>query len=80
MDKLQLQNIFKSSYNTQTWQQVLHTIFGATELRREPKSLDNEGNENVEGFELGRIVTPDHYEIGLYEFEYLKSLFQTICQ
>lgn len=69
MDKLQLQNIFKSSYNTQTWQQVLHTIFGATELRREPKSLDNEGNENVEGFELGRIVTPDHYEIGLYEFE-----------
>ena len=69
MDKLQLQNIFKNSYNTNTWQQVLRDLFGVTELRNEPKSLENDGNENVEGFELGRIVTSDHYEIGLYEFE-----------
>ncbi|MCD7972904.1 MAG: BREX-1 system adenine-specific DNA-methyltransferase PglX [Candidatus Azobacteroides sp.] len=69
MDKQQLQNIFKNPYSTTNWQQVLQDLFKATELRREPKSLENEGNENVEGFELGRIVTSDGYEIGLYEFE-----------
>lgn len=69
MEKHQLQEIFKNSYNTNAWYQILINVFGATELRREPKSLENEGNENVEGFELGRIIMPDHYEIGLYEFE-----------
>lgn len=69
MEKQLLQNIFKNPYKTTTWQQVLQDLFKATELRREPKSLENEGNENVEGFELGRIVTSDGYEIGLYEFE-----------
>lgn len=73
MTKTQLQEIFKNPYNTQTWQQTLNEVFGATELLRRPESLDNGTNERVEGFELGAINSPDGYLIGLFEFEIKKK-------
>lgn len=69
MNKEQLQDIFRQPYNAQTWQELLINLFGASEIRQTPSTLTSDSNEKVEGFELGRLNTSDHYEIGLFAFE-----------
>lgn len=73
MTREQLQNIFRQAYNPQTWQELLVTLFGATEVRQTPSQLTSDTNEKVEGFELGRLYTSDRYEIGLFAFEIKKG-------
>lgn len=69
MNKEQLQNIFKQSFSYETWQSVLINLFGVTELRKEPTTLDSDTNEKVWGYQLGKLDTTDHYTIGLFTFE-----------
>src|SRR5574344_1803900 len=69
MSKEQLQNIFKQSFSYETWQSVLINLFGVTELRKEPTTLDSDTNEKVWGYQLGKLDTTDHYTIGLFTFE-----------
>ncbi len=72
MEKKRLKEIFSKPYNAEDWQQVLIDVFGANILRKEHEPLTN-GNDNVEGFELGVLTTKEsdgrRYEIGLYEYE-----------
>lgn len=69
MNKEQLQDIFRQPYNAGAWQELLINLFGASEIRQTPSTLTSDSNEKVEGFELGRLNTADHYEIGLFAFE-----------
>lgn len=74
MDRLQLQNIFRNKYRTEDWVKVLMEVFGATEIRREPRELSSEHNDKVTGYEIGSL-TRNGFEIGLYEFE-IKSSYR----
>lgn len=69
MIREQLQNIFRQPYNTQSWQELLISLFGASEIRQTPSQLKSDTNEKVDGFQLGSIHTSDRYEIGLFAFE-----------
>lgn len=69
MTKDQLRHIFQSPFDSDNWQRMLLEIFGANRIRIVPQELDSDGNQKVQGYELGKILTPDGYTIGLYEFE-----------
>lgn len=69
MTKDQLRHIFQSPFDSDSWQRMLLEIFGANRIRIVPQELDSDGNQKVQGYELGKILTPDGYTIGLYEFE-----------
>ena len=61
-------SIFQSSYDSQTWREVLTQFFNATELRVIPQRIT--APEFVsEAFYLGNITTKDGYLIGLFHYE-----------
>ncbi len=69
MDKQQLQELFRKRFDHNAWQQVLTDVFGVTEIRHEPRQLENESNDKVDGYEVGWLDTKDGHHIGIYEFE-----------
>jgi hypothetical protein len=69
MNKSQLQELFRKPFDHGTWQQVLIYVFGVTDIRHEPRQLENESNDKVDGYEVGWLDTKDGHHIGIYEFE-----------
>jgi len=69
MTKEQLKAIFQSSFDLETWQQVLMQVFGVTQVRHTLKEIISNESKKIKGYQLGTLKTPDNYEIGLYVFE-----------
>ncbi|MDR1582325.1 MAG: Eco57I restriction-modification methylase domain-containing protein, partial [Prevotellaceae bacterium] len=64
--KNELQTIFQSKYNADTWQKLLVNL-GVKNLRQTPERLDT-STTNETAFYLGKITTPDA-EIGLFYYQ-----------
>jgi hypothetical protein len=70
MDKAQLQKIFSSAYNHESWLEVLKQVFGARNIFTQPKPFSLEHKAISDGaFELGKITTSDERIIGLYKID-----------
>ncbi len=69
MTRQELQDIFRQGFNNETWQQLLISLFGATEVRSTPAELEGDNNKYLKGMQLGEIRTSDRYTIGLFAFE-----------
>lgn len=71
IDREELREIFQRPFDPETWKALLIQVFGANKLYQQPKprELDNGENAKVQGYDLGEIVTPDKYTIGLFQFE-----------
>ena len=67
-DKTALKEIFKSSFSTETWQELLINLFHANRLRVTPQPI-SDPEDNLQGFFLGSIDTPDGYSIGLFRYD-----------
>lgn len=64
----ELRLIFRNKFDKSQWTNILHEIFNATELRATPE-LITDIDSTDKGYFLGRLSTPDHYEIGLFHYE-----------
>lgn len=69
MTREQLQQIFRKAYDAQTWQNMLITLFGASDIKTTPTYIENDNKGKADGFILGEINTSDRYKIGLFAFE-----------
>ncbi len=71
IDRNELRKIFQHSFDPEIWKMLLIQVFGANKLYEQPKprELDNGDNAKVQGYDLGEIITPDKYTIGLFQFE-----------
>ena len=69
-NKTTLKEIFKSSFSSETWQELLINLFHANHLRITPQSI-SDPDEKLQGFFLGSIDTPDGYSIGLFRYDVL---------
>lgn len=69
MNPKDLQGIFCQPYNASVWQELMIALFNPGEVRLKQSRLESNTNDEIEGHELGRIHTPDLYEIGLFAFE-----------
>lgn len=71
IDKEELREVFRSPFDPEIWKTLLIQVFGANKLYEQPKprELDNGDNAKVQGYDLGEIITPDKYTIGLFQFE-----------
>ncbi|MCD8103116.1 MAG: hypothetical protein LUE26_11215 [Alistipes sp.] len=67
----ELREVFQNRFNPEVWKTILIQVFGAKKIYEEPKprELDNGENAKVHGYDLGEIITPDKYTIGLFQFE-----------
>lgn len=65
--KHQLREIFQSPFNQEAWKAILHHLFHAEMLRKEPEKFTTAG-DNEDGFYLGALDTSDSYRIGLFYF------------
>ena len=71
IDREELREVFRRPFDPEIWKTLLLDVFGANKLYHEPRlrELDNGDNAKVQGYDLGEIVTPDKYTIGLFQFE-----------
>ncbi|MDR1591485.1 MAG: restriction endonuclease, partial [Prevotellaceae bacterium] len=61
-----LQSVFQSKFDFDTWQNLLHELFKANELREQPELLDV-STETETAYYLGKLSAPDA-EIGLFYY------------
>ena len=71
-NKATLKEIFKSPFSAETWQELLINLFHANRLRVSPQPI-SDPEENLQGFFLGTIDTPDGYSIGLFRYDVLNG-------
>ena len=64
----ELRSIFRNKFDKSQWTKILHDIFNATEVRTSPELITDVDSTDI-GYYLGRLSTPDHYEIGLFHYE-----------
>ena len=64
----ELRLIFRNKFDKSQWTKILHEIFNATELRATPELITDVDSTDI-GYYLGRLSTPDHYEIGFFHYE-----------
>ena len=64
----ELRSIFRNKFDKSQWTKILHDIFNATELRTSPELITDVDSCDT-GYYLGRLSTPDHYEIGFFQYE-----------
>ena len=64
----ELRTIFRNKFDKSQWTKILHDIFNATELRTSPELITDVDSTDI-GYYLGRLSTPDHYEIGFFHYE-----------
>ena len=64
----ELRSIFRNKFDKSQWTKILHDIFDATELRTSPELITDVDSTDI-GYYLGRLSTPDHYEIGFFHYE-----------
>ena len=64
----ELRLIFRNKFDKSQWTKILHDIFNATEVRTSPELITDVDSTDI-GYYLGRLSTPDHYEIGLFHYE-----------
>lgn len=71
IDREELRGVFQRPFDPEVWRDLLIQVFGANKLYQQPKprELDNGENAKVHGYDLGEIITPDKYTIGLFQFE-----------
>ena len=67
-DKQQLRTLFQNQFNIVEWTNVLINLFGTTQLRTTPESIDVD-QEQGRGYYLGEMTTADNYKIGLFHYE-----------
>ena len=67
-----LKEIFKSSFSSETWRELLINLFHAYRLRVEPQPISEQG-EDLQGYFLGSIDTEDGYSIGLFRYDVTKG-------
>lgn len=67
-----LKEIFKSSFSSETWRELLINLFHADRLRVEPQPISEQG-EDLQGYFLGSIDTEDGYSIGLFRYDVTKG-------
>ena len=61
----ELRAIFRNKFDKSQWTKILHEIFNATELRTSPELITDVDSCDT-GYYLGKLSTPDHYEIGFF--------------
>ena len=68
MNKQQLQQIFTSPYQSDTWRNVLIEVFGVKNIPIQPKPIILPNNElATDAFELGNFETSDERAVGIFE-------------
>ena len=68
----QLREIFKSSFDLESYKKLLCNLFSASSLRTSNEPIPNSGDLE-KGYYLGNIDTNDSYNIGLFYFEIEKG-------
>ncbi len=68
MDKKQLQEILTQPFNSQSWLDLVKSVFGARQLLAQPKEIILPKNDKADtAYELGSFTTSDDRVIGLYK-------------
>ncbi|MGN0228621.1 MAG: Eco57I restriction-modification methylase domain-containing protein, partial [Muribaculaceae bacterium] len=66
--KEQLREIFQSPFSDEAWKAILHNLFRAEMIRKQPEKFTAE-DDKEDGYFLGSLDTSDRYSIGLFKFE-----------
>lgn len=57
---------FQNKYDREGWRRTLLEVFGVREINPDPVLIEE--TEKATGYETGRHVSPDGYEIGVFEY------------
>ena len=71
----QIQHLFQSQFNQQTWTDFIISFFKAQTLRRVPEPLDIDQSEG-HGYYWGKLSTNDDYEISFFYLKMNRSIDQ----
>ena len=68
-DPERLRNAFRRGFSPETWNEILHGVFGAQQIIQAKPIAVPAGEKGAKGWSIGEIDTPDHAKIGLFRYE-----------